>query len=251
MVRTTLWNRIGGWLRSSGRTGEARGRGPAPENDSLAIDEEPGGNDGAGPLVRPERAPGVFPRWARRDQALQRLQKGYERLAETIDSVQVYLAAQERRGQQLEGSLKRLVEAADAVSAQSGRTLELLEQVVHNLQSAGKRDDRLMELLSGLPEATRRQTDALDAVGRRLELVSETDAQIADSLQTVGRAVDQWDQSVGRQNDLIAGLGRSIERNDERLNAVFVRQGRWIWILGIALVVAAVAVVVAVATLAT
>jgi len=249
MTKTTLWMRISGWLKSTGST--RAGDRPALSEAPLHLDEEPSGGNGAGELARPDRLVGPFHRWSRRDQALHRLQEGYERLSEIIGAVQTHLAAQERRGQQVEESLRLLVQAVSEVPARSGRQVELLEQIAGHLQTADRRSEQLAAAICDLPEVSRRQTEALAGVGRRLEASGEIDAQMAASLQAVGRAVDGCSRSLVGQSDLLSKLEQALESNDEVLKRLFARQNRfWMWTLVAVMALAAAALVVGVVALA-
>lgn len=237
MSDTGLWTRIGSWLKTSrSRPGPGRPSGsPLVPTDQLSGDGFEGERDDRGSLSR----------WSRRDQTLQKLQEGFERLSDVLDGVRAHLDEHAERSKAMTTSLQQLVELTRQLPQQSAEQSATLERIAGAIARSAEREERLASNLADLPALQRRQIEAVTAIDKRLVAAGESDAALAAAVERVGGAVDRWASSVDEQSETTNAIRAAIQQNDDALRSLLNRQHRtWTWLLVMVLVVATAALAV-------
>lgn len=214
MSGETLWHRIGGWLKSNGLRGREEGLSSGGGEAALEADAALTG-DAADPAERHISTSSPFKSWNKRDQALQRLQEGFERLSDVIDSVQSHLDVQSQRGERTETCLKRLVELSAETPGRSQKQIELLERITTTLESNNLRQDQVMASIAQAAEreerlaaAFERTADCESKIAESLERSGERDARIAAGLEQVHAGTE-------KQAEAVDAVGRRLEKLSE------------------------------------
>lgn len=234
MGQSGLWTRIGSWLRTgpsrAGLTGSTTGR---DGDGALAPTDELGGT-----AEVTER--GALSRWSRRDQTLQKLQEGFERLSEVLDGVRTHLDAHAERSKAMTAAMQQLVELTRQLPQQSAEQSATLERIATAIAKSAERDERIAASLADLPVMQKRQIETVSAIGAQLESARETDARVAGAVERVGLSVDRWSSAVDEQSESMKALQTAMQRNDDQIRSLIARQHRtWTWLLVIVLGVAA------------
>lgn len=244
MSESGLWTRIGTWLRTS-RSRSMTGR-PA-ESSALAPAAHLSGDEAG----RDAGGDGLMSRWSKRDQTFQKLQEGFERLADVLDGVRSHLDEHAERSRAMNASLQQLVELTRQLPQRSAEQSATLERIAGAIAKSAERDERLASSLADLPALQRRQIETATAIDNQLQAARQSDEALSAAVERVGGAVNRWSHSVDEQNASARAVQAAIERNDEAVRAMMVRQHRtWTWLLVMVLVVATAALAVGVVSLA-
>ncbi len=150
------------------------GRWFRPASSSVVEDSMPGdsGRGGAGLL-----------RWGgNRQQAVERLQAGYERMLGLCQTIDDHLQSQRQQGQQVADSLSQLTSSIAEVPNLLDQLSQRLDRIADQAAKSTSGTERLGDAIDQLIPAQRSQNDLLSSVHRQLGESSHTNSQ------SVGRA---------------------------------------------------------------
>lgn len=231
MPKSTFWTRLGQIFRPGGHG---------------APDLPPIGEDGllAGRAAEELGEPAVgtsdrlMGRWSRRDQALQQLQEGYQRITDLIDAMQRHMADQGARTDRIATSLDQLARALSDLPAIAREQTHTLDAIASHLEMTNARTQHLAECIRDLPAALKSQSEATAGVSRQLELGNESRVHLNNTMQTLGRAVDSLQASGRAQADLLRQCQLDGAEREGRLAEIVARQQRRFTFLAVAMIVA-------------
>lgn len=219
MEKKEFWSWVREWLRPR-RRGSGDELPPVGDDGLLAGGPDgPGDNEDDAPPA-PERG---LSRWSRRDQVLQQLQEGYQRVTELIDSMQRHLAEQGQRTDQIAAALNDLARSLPTVGQQQVQTLEVISS---HLAVTNSRTQQLAESIRELPGVTKAQTEALTGLSRQFELANETTVQMNHALQSLGQMVESLRKSGQEQADAYRRTQQEGREREIRLAELVVQQQR-------------------------
>jgi hypothetical protein len=204
MSAVTLWKRMGSFLR--GDRGAAREFSPRLLGDAAHAESD------APAAPRRSLAP--------------RGNGAYERVAELMDARQAHFERQDRRAEELRGSVDRvaiiLERLADTQRAQS----ESISTIASRVHRASDDTARLAVTLSEVPATLATQAEVVRAISHRMQASHETDTQMVMSLQRFGSAVDSLRESGTVQVETLRRLHAGEHEQKEALRALIREQGR-------------------------
>lgn len=263
-----LMSRVGGWFRRGNRAADAAGPdAPVPGTTELvSADDRPS-------LLRP---------FARRDNAIQNLQKGFESFNGLIGTINTNLQDQGRRQDELIGYLSHLpeaikgipetnrlqVESLKAISArldqQSDLQVETVKAIsarldqqgelqVESLKAISARFDQqseqqgmIVEVLGKMADNDVQQRQTTEAVRDRMEAVAEQNKNIAENLTTVGEAMQTVSQSTSASTEVLTQLRDNFDRRDGQIERILHKQASRFTVLLVVAIALSVAALVAV-----
>jgi len=232
MQRASFWTRVGHWIRPpAGGPAYPPGDGPADSADAdlaESVYAEPAG--------RP--APTLVRRRGRED-ALARLEDGFEKVVNLCDSLNVHFTLQEERSAQIADSLGRVAADMSSLARAVGGQSETLQAIVGHLESGNDRAVRLEELCSHFAKLTEAQRQSLAVVSQQVESSRRTDEEIAQSLHTFQESICALGQSCTESTDTLRQMRSEAASRDDRLAATMDRASRrFLLLFGITLAVA-------------
>ncbi len=241
MEQTTFWERVSAWFRpgganveNSGHAGRSRiaGGGLTDSADRFDAESEETGLTARGPLTAVRRR--------NREEALARLEDGFQRVVKLCDSLDVHFTLQEERTAEIADSLKHVAgdmsKLADAVGSQG----DTLKAIVGQLESGNSRDERMEELCGHFSRMTEAQRQTLAQVAQQVEGARESDQEIAQSLGTFREAISSLSDSASASTESLKEMRVDAVTSNERLSALMEQQAkRFVWLFIVTLVVAA------------
>lgn len=214
MNRANWWTRLSVALRPGMRqAGAGEDLPPAGEDGLLADGALSSDRDDEPEAAASERALG---RWPKRDQTLQQLHEGYQRVTELVDALQRHATLQGDRTERIAASLDQVARTLADLPAASREQARTLDAIGANLEMTNSRAQQLAESIRDLPGATKAQGEALVGLSRQFEMANETTVQLNHTLQMLG-------QAVGALRDLGEAPARSLQ--EFRVDSVH-REGR-------------------------
>jgi chromosome segregation ATPase len=246
MEHASIWTRMGQWFKAAGRGGQKL---PKVSSDGLLDDDEAflGGDNGeagdtavAAPLTRRRQ----------REQALEKLQQGYEQVIGLVDSIHTHLQAQDERTRQIAEALTRLANTTgripDAAEAQS----QQLATIASQLEASNDRARRWEKTLFDLPKLAEAQRETLSGIGQELQSARQSDDRMAGTLDGLRDAVHSLGESSAASTRRLESLQEAASQRDESLHHLMKEQNkRFIWLFVVTLILAAAAIAIGVLAL--
>ena len=225
MDRTTLWSRVGQWLRTTARPGGHDHypplRAPAgADGDPLAAHTVPG-TSSAEPAVSGSKF-----RLARAASNVERLEEEYAKVVRLVESVQNHLETQGERSESMARSLNRLAESLDHLPETSKTQLELLSTMNHQMGVDGACVKRVEENLSQLPRLADAQRETMVSIGRNLDLSRQSNDRVAATLEGFQQAVTLLGEATGASAKAMQDMRWDASAREERVATILQEQTR-------------------------
>lgn len=239
MGSTRFWSRIGEFFRPGAMRDHGLRDLPAVGADGLLADGPDRESDAEDAPTTPLDKP--VSRWNRRDQALQQLQEGYQRVTELIDAMQKHMADQSDRTERIASSLDLLARALADLPIASRQQAQTLDVIASHLETTNLKTQQLAEKISELPGASRAQSEALSGMTRQLEVANETHVQLNHALSSLGEAVGTLRRAGDAQAESLRTLHQESRTREDRLAQMISEQHRrftWLFVTGLAFLVA-------------
>jgi len=190
-------------------------------------------------------------RWTtNRQQTVEKLQAGYERLLGLCQTIDDHLQSQRQQGQQVADSLGRLTSSIEEVPNLLGQLSQRLERIADQADKASTSTDRLSDAIDQLIPAQRSQNDLLSCVHRQLSESSQTNSQLAEVVVELKGAMNILARSEQERMRVYENLASVLQQRDREVGAMLeqhTRAFKWAWAGSLS--VAVVAVVIAVAAM--
>lgn len=219
MSSVSIWTRLGNWLRSSQSSGGElieiqSDSASAPTAEDLTVVNEPA------PATAPEdEGTGLSPigRWHRREQVLQRLQEGYERVVELLSAIREHLDSDSEHAQRIDDSIGQLTETVSQWPASHERQRETLEEISKRIQGQCDQQQRLAEAVSEWPAAVGRQTETIDQVREELRAGQESQSEAASTLGSLEKGLGGLADSARTSTRMFESFDRKLDARDKAL----------------------------------
>lgn len=239
-------SRIGSWFR---KTPAAPGEQPVNGDDSastLIAEPEPesNGNGGGGGDHNDNRddqnhEPRVtFLRpWAKRDQAIDNLNRGIGALGDLLTSIRENMEKQSQRQEDLLSQLTGLPEALKAIPEAGRAQTETLKAIHEQIERQSTQQSKLGDVLERISQADLRQGSALDALHQTVSAMGEHDQAISGNLTSLGIALESITSNSQSSAQVLEQMRDGSNRRDGELERIIKRQNtRFTTLLSIAIV---------------
>lgn len=242
MQTMNFFSRVGAWFKS-GRAGKNDDVDLADVDDDGLLQPTPGSDDKStvGTLLS---------RGQERTQSLQRLEDGYQRLSELVESIQQHLQNQDRRTRQIAEALATLADPITQLPENMRKQHEQLHAIAEQLEAANARSAMIESSITELPKIADAQRETLVTVRDEIAATRKTQDRVADCMDgfrdVVGSLTRASDASVATLQDLRAAAAAA----DDRLADLLSEQNRKTnLIVIVAIVTAAVLTIATVASI--
>lgn len=243
---TNWWNRL---TERLGR--KSNGNSPAVElppvgDDGLLMDPpelpEPSAEDGE---ASPERSGNPLTRWTKREQTLNRLQEGYERLNGVIEEIQKHLAQQGERTDRICNALEQLARSTGEMAGLSRHHAQALESIAGHIEAGNARLGQVAESVTEIPKASRVQTEAINGIRKQLEMAGEQNLVTSQTMSKLSTAISTLGEVNTSQIEALTQMHRKSDDHNERLGKLIARQNKRFVMLFVVTIVLAVGAITA------
>ncbi len=239
-----FWNRF--ISRLKGQAPHGQGRSDLPDIGDDGLLAEPAEFFDENAAETGDRAAKPLSRW-RRDQAIARLQEGYERVSRLIEDIQSHMAQQGERSDRMCAAIEQLNRSLADLPAVTRQQHQTLESIAGQLQANHARTQQLSESLSDLPRLTKTQSETLAGIGRQLEMTGEQNLVTSQNMEKIGQAIKGLGDTNERQSQVLHEMNNKADEKTALLNDLILRQNRrfiMLFVVTILLAVAAVGAVI-------
>jgi chromosome segregation ATPase len=228
----SFWRRVGRLFRGDGNVSDDGG---APLSRSTP--QSPG---------ELASAPGGGWSTLRRQPSRRELGERYQRVLELMDAMHTHFEKQDERAGQLTASVQQVAGALnELIGAQQAQGASL-RTVADRVVAVSTHAAALSETLSELPGSLHAQAEAVQSLGRRLEIAQEADHRVANSLGDLGHAVDTLRTASTSQVEALRQLHAREQEQREALGSLVRDQSRRFLII---IIVAAILAICALAAM--
>lgn len=208
----------------------------------------PGAGQAAAPLNTDTVRGGSLLRWpGNRQQTVERLQAGYERMLGLCQTIDDHLQSQRQQGQQVADSLCQLTGSIGEVPGLLGQLSQRLDKIADQAVKASTCTERLNDSIDQLIPAQRSQNDLLSSVHRQLGESSHTNSQLADVLVELKGAMQGLSRSETERMRVLERLADMLASRDREFTAMVQQQNKafkWAWAGSLSAAVVAIVIAV-------
>jgi chromosome segregation ATPase len=243
--QSTLFNRIGSWLKNATRLeNDPIGR-LAHENGDHTMNDNGNTNTIATAIAPVTESRSTFLRpWAKRDQAIENVQGGIVALGELMTSIRDNMERQSQRQDELLQYLSHLPAALQSLPETSRLQAETLEAIQQQMQGQSAQQQKLAEILQAIGEAGNEHGKTLETVSDHVQAMRGHDQKISEHLGNVGSAMESVSKHSESSIQVLAQMRDNLSDRDGELQRILNRQGsRFTTLLIVAIVLSIVALV--------
>ncbi|MBN2209963.1 MAG: hypothetical protein JW709_01090 [Sedimentisphaerales bacterium] len=240
MAKTSIWKRMGGWLRGSTEPVQS---GQTLDADGLLV--TPSENHLETPTPQTAEATSLFHRRSKTDQ-IAAMEEGFNRLVEVLESINEHVVQQREISSSVRTHLEKLPNLLDGFAQTINGQRQLLNTMTEELQQGNRLGRQQTELLKQLPDAAREQLGRLDQMQEHLEKSSRAAREVAENVGRQRQTAEAMATQSQAQTQALHDLKELIHHDDERLEILLSRHTRrltWLSIVAglVALIAAGVA----------
>jgi chromosome segregation ATPase len=174
--------------------------------------------------------------WAKRDAAIAHLQDGFNTLTDLMGAIRDNLDHQNRRQDELLNALQQLPQVLQGLPESSRVQTETLTAIRAQMEGQSAQQARLGEILHHIGESTSEQRQMVDAIRGRIDELHKNDTSIAEYLNTVGSSLKDVSKTSQTSTQVLEQMRDNIDSRDGQLERVLHRQGvRFTTILSVAI----------------
>ena len=245
MTVQEFWSNAGKWLRAH-KPSITIGAAHQPEIDDDGLirqNNDPATQPSDGSLPTGEQGNNVVVRTvppAERQESLQKLQEGFDKLIERLGEINEHLSRQAAQHEELMGRIEQFPEMLESFPAVVENQKKLTEQLLEQLKTSAAKNEQFIDAVEKIPTETAKQTDALVNIDHQLAAAADIDVQTTETMNNFNESLDKLNQSTISQTDGIIQMSKTFAASDRYLKYIISKQNRrfmWIFIAAISVCV--------------
>jgi len=251
----TFWQRFKKLFTVSQPKDESKSQLPAVGEDGLLLEPveypESDGNGSesdaaASTTSGSERSANPLVRWGRREQALNRLQEGYDRVSLVVEEIQKHLAHQGERTERICTALETLARSISDMPHLAQQQAQTLEVMAGHVEAGNARMHQIVEAVGEIPKASRAQTETLGGIKKQLEVTGEQNLVTSQTMEKLSTAIAALGEVNSMQIESLRQMNSKTDVQTERLTKLVARQNKRFVMLFVVTIILAVGAITAV-----
>ena len=179
----------------------------------------------------------LFRPWAKRDNAIENLQRGIGALSDLLVSLRDNMERQSQRQEELLGHLSTLPEVLRSIPESSRVQSEALGAIHQSIEQQNSQQSKLGDILDRLSVADSQQGRTLEALQQTVSSLNEHDQTISLNMQSLGISLESVSNNSESSARVLEQLRDNSARRDGELERVIKRQNtRFTTMLTVAIV---------------
>jgi hypothetical protein len=162
--------------------------------------------------------------WAKRDAAINNLQEGFSTLTDLMASIKDNLERQNVRQSELAQYLSSLPQVLEMMPESSRVQGEALQAIHQQLASQTAQQEKLSDILNKLNSTGGEQREMLEHLQERVETFNQNDQALAEHLQTVGTAMQSVSKNSSTSTQVLENMRDNINSRDGQLERILHKQ---------------------------
>ncbi|UCC99746.1 MAG: hypothetical protein JSW66_07650 [Phycisphaerales bacterium] len=259
MTLKAFWAQTGRWLRVHNPLAQAAPQPEIGENGLISLDPEPdasepldnramqtgdGGSNSrlhGGKLAPAEAGVVRAAPPPERQESLEKLQQGFEKLIEQLQGINEHLNRQASQHEDLMTRIEQLPQLLESFPTVVENQKRITEQLIEQLKGAAAKNERFVDAVEKIPLETAKQTDALVNIDHQLGAAADIDVQMTESFNNFNQTLDKLNESTVGHTDGIIQMSKTFAASDRYLKYIISKQSKrfmWIFIAAVSVCVA-------------
>ena len=220
--KDSLWSRMGHWMDSFRRDATLpelamRSRvTPISAVDPGPADVEPAEDKGSNRLMP----------WRKRDQILQQLQSGYDRILGLVESIQEHLALHNKRSDQVAELLMVLSKGVEDIPKATRQHASTLEGLTRQMEAENGRNRAVVDAVRELPRTAETQRQGMQTIAAQVQASSAVTQKLTDRLDSIGEVVKMLGDALNEQVQTLKVVQQATRHQETQMVTILDRQAR-------------------------
>jgi hypothetical protein len=229
--------RLGNWFRKNQNPGDEPPMNGEDGDPMLSGDNGDSGEPTPEPQDEFESRNTIFRPFAKRDNAIDNLQRGIGALSDLLVSLRDNMERQSQRQDELLSHLATLPEVLRAIPESGRAQSEALKVIQSHIERQTAQQSKLGEVLDRISHADNQQGRTLEALQQTVSSLNEHDHAISQNMQSLGTALASMSDNSVSSAVVLEQLRDNTARRDGELERVLKKQNtRFTTLLTVAIV---------------
>lgn len=219
----TLWSRFGNWLDSfkpdetvPQLTLTSTIASVPPQRLSPDDECEPSSEKGSNRLMP----------WRKRDQILEQLQDGYDKVLDLVGSIQDHLLLHNKRSDQVAELLTVLSKGIEDVPKATRQHADSLTGLTRQLEIENRHNRAIVDAISELPRSADAQRRGMEAIATQVQASTAVTEKLSGRLDSVGQVVKLLGDALDEQVHTLKVVQQAARHQENQVMAIMERQSR-------------------------
>ncbi len=248
MTLKEFWADTGRWLRAHKPSIGAANQPEIDDDGLISQNDDSAEQAGDGAVPAGARGNNVVVRTvppAERQESLQKLQEGFDKLVDQLQGINEHLDRQASQHEALMGRIEQLPQLLESFPSVVENQERITEELLEQLKNAAAKNEQFIDAVEKIPTETAKQTDALVNIDHQLSAAADIDVQRTESFNNFNDSLDKLNESTISQTDGIIQMSKTFAASDRYLKYIISRQNkRFMWIFIAAISVCATAILI-------
>lgn len=211
-----LFSRIGGWFK------------PTPKVDVI----DPGTK-----LANTEARSSILHPWAKRDQAIDKMQEGFSTLTDLMSGIREGLNDQGRRQDEMLKILAHLPKVIESIPENNRLQNEAMKAIGSRLDQTNDQQRLIAEILNKVNDNGQDQRKTVEEVRDRVDSMADHERKISDNLSSVGSAMQSVSRNSQASAQVLEQMRDNMAHRDGQMELILQKQSsRFTTLLTIAII---------------
>ncbi|UCF32424.1 MAG: hypothetical protein JSV78_08805 [Phycisphaerales bacterium] len=253
MQAQTLWSRMGSWFKVTGRND---GNNPDMRHTTISnanrpFSADPDSDHKTAPSHAQEAIIAPTPRaLSKRELSLERLQDGYQKTVDVIETIQEHLKRQDDRSALMVQALTRLADDLSHLPESSHAQQQALSGIREQLEAESVRARRLDENLAQWPRIADAQREIIVSVRHELDNSRQSTDRLSNTLTGLRETMSALDENTNASSTLLRQMHADSSAREARLATLLDQQTRqFTWLSRVTITIAVLAVAMSLVSL--
>ena len=220
--KDSLFSRLGRWMESFRRDDRlpqlaVGNRLPQPVPPEPEIDQLEPADDKSSNRLMP---------WRKRDQILEQLQTGYDKVLDLVGSIQDHLTLHNQRSDQVAELLMVLSKGIEDVPKATRQHADALGGLARQMETDNRQNRSMIEAVSELPRAAHAQRQGMETIATQVQASAAVTQKLSDRLDSVGQVVKMLGDALSEQVRTLKVVQQATRHQESQMVAALDQQSR-------------------------
>lgn len=172
-----------------------------------------------------------------RNNALERIEKGFSDLITQLEGINNNLQRQADKQEELLGKLEEMPDIFKKFPESAEVQKKLSEQLIETIRDNQEKEQEFMTTLERIPQEAMRQTEAIVDLDRKVGENAHTNTKVAENFSRFNENIDNLNKSTQGNSDSIAQMSKTFASSDRYMKFLVTKQNRkFIWVLSFTII---------------
>jgi hypothetical protein len=164
--------------------------------------------------------------WRKRDQILEQLQGGYDKVLDLVGSIQDHLALHNKRSDQVAELLMVLSKGIEDVPKATRQHADSLTGLTLQLEIENRHNRTIVDAISELPRSAEAQRRGMEAIATQVQASTAVTEKLSGRLDSVGQVVKLLGEALDEQVHTLKVVQQAARHQENQVVAILDHQSR-------------------------